>query len=324
MKRILFGSLLLSSALYAHHGVASIGVAGLEGPGAPIETTASTPLPEGKYLGYMKVDYVNFKTFTAARDDEMKRHNYWMYGLGYGFTSYFSGYIFAPYYVKTFDNGEETSGFHDINLMGVLGFAYDDGFKLVPKKESLDDMEDWHFSTFFNVSLPTGSPSQKRSDGTYFDPSVQLSFGKPSFMLGMSATKWFGNRWTFIADTSYNTFLEYTYPDGTSVKYADEIRLNTALTYRLYTNAESKFRVDFNIEANYLNLGRDKVNGVYESATGGHILYDTIGFRIYKGSISAGFGIKTPMWTDLNEESEQQGAEGKEDYRALFTFSTLF
>ena len=28
-------------------------------------------------------------------------------------------------------------------------------------------------------------------------------------------------------------------------------------------------------------------------------------------------------WTDLNEEDDQQGAEGKEDYRAIFTFSVL-
>ena len=39
-----------------------------------------------------------------------------------------------------------TSGFTDISLQGVLGFKYDQGFKLIPAKESLDDLEDWHRS----------------------------------------------------------------------------------------------------------------------------------------------------------------------------------
>jgi len=48
-KRILVISLFLlgiSTNLYAHHGVASLGAAGLEGPGAPIETSSSSTLPQ--------------------------------------------------------------------------------------------------------------------------------------------------------------------------------------------------------------------------------------------------------------------------------------
>jgi hypothetical protein len=30
------------------------------------------------------------------------------------------------------------------------------------------------------------------------------------------------------------------------------------------------------------------------------------------------------VWTDLNEEGEQQGGEGTEDYRLVFAVSTLF
>ncbi|MBI4719790.1 MAG: transporter, partial [Chitinivibrionia bacterium] len=37
---------LVEGAL-AHHGVASLGVAGLEGPGSPIETSSSATLPKG-------------------------------------------------------------------------------------------------------------------------------------------------------------------------------------------------------------------------------------------------------------------------------------
>jgi hypothetical protein len=34
--------------------------------------------------------------------------------------------------------------------------------------------------------------------------------------------------------------------------------------------------------------------------------------------------VKTPVWTDLNEESEQRGAEGREDYRVILSASVLF
>ncbi len=320
-KTLLF---LLPAAMFAHHGVASLGVAGLEGPGAPLETTSSSMLPKGSFLGYLKLDYANYEKYTPALDDEMEESYYWMYGLGYGFSSYFSGYIFFPYYTKSQENGVETSGFHDLNLMGVLGFKYDEGFMLVPQNESLDDLEDWHFTLFFNLTLPTGDSELKRVDGSLYDAGLQLSFGSPSYMIGLSATKWFGNRWTMVLDSSYNTFTEHTYSDGTRVKFADELRANAALTYRFYTDRSAKMRLDFNIEANYLYLDRDRFNGVEELATGGEILYNTLGIRLFYNSVSAAAGIKLPVWTRLNEEELQQGSEGKERYRLLFTFSTLF
>lgn len=324
MKKSLVITLFATSCLFAHHGVASLGVAGLEGPGAPIETTSSATLPEGKFLSYLKVDSASYTTYSSPIDDEGSSSSYFMYGLGYGFTSYLSAYIFMPYYTKTLENSESTSGFHDINLMGVLGFKYDNGWMLTPSNESLDDLEDWHFTTFMNLSLPTGDTNIKRSDGTLYDAGMQLGFGKPSFMIGLSATKWFDEDWTFLADSSYNTFLEYQYSDGTKVKFADEIRANTALTYKLYTNRKQKLRIDANIEANYLYLGRDEENGIKQEATGGQILYNTTGFRLYYKTISVGLGIKTPIYTHLNEENLQQGSEGKEDYRILFSFSSLF
>ena len=48
---------LLTSGLFAHHGVPSVSVAGVEGPGAPIETTSSATLPQGSWLGYLKLDH---------------------------------------------------------------------------------------------------------------------------------------------------------------------------------------------------------------------------------------------------------------------------
>ncbi len=94
MRRNLIGLcvlwLLVPGVSQAHHGVATLGAAGLEGPGAPIETSSSATLPQGSVLAYMKLDYAQFEKFTAARDDEKDYYSFWMFGLGYGFTPYLS------------------------------------------------------------------------------------------------------------------------------------------------------------------------------------------------------------------------------------------
>ncbi|MCK9491636.1 MAG: transporter [Sulfurimonas sp.] len=316
--------LALSTSAFAHHGVPSISLAGVEGPGAPLETTSSSTLPEGSLLAYLKVDHAKYKTYTSARDGEAESSDYFMYGLGYGFNSYFSAYVFVPYYVKSQDDAFSTSGFHDISFQFVLGMKYDDGLMLTPGSESLDDMQDWHFTTSFSFTLPTGKSDATTADGSLIDSGMQTGFGEPSFMFGVSATKWFGNDWTLVGDMSYNTFLENTHFDGTKVDFGDEFRVNTALSYMLYSKPASKLRLDLNIEANYMHLGRDIENGRGAEATGGEMIYLTPGARLSYKTTSVAVGVKIPTWTNLNEEDLQQGAEGKEDYRLLFTFSSLF
>lgn len=316
--------LALNTSVFAHHGVPSISLGGIEGPGAPLETTSSSTLQEGSLLAYMKVDYAKYKTYTPARDGEGESSEYFMYGLGYGLNSYLSAYIFVPYYTKTQDDGFSTSGFHDVTFQFVLGMKYDDGWMLTPSNESLDDLEDWHFTTSLSFTLPTGKSNETMADGSLIDAGMQTGFGEPTFMLGMSATKWFGNDWTFVGDISYNTFLQNSYSDGSKVDFGDELRINTALAYMFYSKPESRLRLDLNMEANYLSLGRDKENSIGAKATGGEMIYLTPGVRLSYKTSSLAIGVKLPTWTNLNEENLQQGAEGKEDYRVLFTFSTLF
>lgn len=315
---------LLAGSLSAHHGVASLGIAGLEGPGAPVETSTSATLPAGNFFGYLKLDYASFEKFTPERDDEGDYNVFWMFGLGYGITSWFSGYFYLPYSSKVLeDNSYNTSGFTDVALMGVLGFKYDEGLRLVPESESLDDLEDWHFTAYGGLTLPTGDANVSDSSGA-IDPGMSLGFGAPSFMGGGTTTKMFSSRGTFVFDVSYIGFTEYEYADGNTMKFGSEFRVNAALVGMCYTNLESKFRFDAILEANYLDLGRDRADGVDELATGGKMIYIQPGFRLYKDSTSAALGIKIPTWTDLNEEEYQQGAEGTENYRIDFTFSVLF
>ncbi|ADO44860.1 conserved hypothetical protein [Hydrogenobacter thermophilus TK-6] len=347
-KKVLMTALLCCGLSFAHHGVAALGAASLEGPGAPLETSSSATLPEGSWLFYLKLDHVKWKKYSFQDfPDQKSTYDFWMYGLGYGVKPWLSLYLFVPYYVKKelkSINGDPTQGqysytnsdFADISLMAVLGFKYDRGFRLVPKKESLDDLMDWHFTLYGGLSLPTGNPNKydrARDPKGEFEPDMSTGFGKPAITLGFTATKQLVSlpRLTFVFDTNYIKFFENTYnfresPDAPRKKYkfGDEFRLNTALAYRLYTNAERKFRADALLEANFQYNQRDKEDGVKLEGSGGKILYGVLGTRLYYKNISAGLGVKVPVWKKLNEESQQQGAEGKEKYRLILTLSALF
>lgn len=325
---VLAGTPTLASA---HHGVASLGAAGLEGPGAPVVTSSAAPLPNGSGLLYLKADYATYETRTAARDAESDYDLFSMAGVGYGFTSWFSAYAFLPYYVKSVESAADTpgegsthqQGFADIALTGVLAFKYDDGFKLVPERESLDDLEDWHFSLYAGFSIPTGEANVRDAAGA-IDAGQATGFGAPSFNVGFTSTKQITDRDTWVAEVSYLQFTENAYDDGSTVRFGSELRLNTAWVRKLMTDSAARLRFDGVVEANYLHLGRDLEDGRGASGTGGQILYLTPGARLYKDRFSLAVGVMLPAWKDLNEESTQQGAEGLERYRLVATLSYLF
>lgn len=316
--------LFLSPMLFSHHGVASIGVGGLKGPGAPLETSSSQTLPKNSWLLYFKLDYADFKKYTIDKDGENDYSVFLMWGLGYAPTQYLSLYCFAPLNVKVVDdNSYNTAGFADLSMMAVLGFKYDDGIRLVPAKESIDDMMDWHFTFYGGLTLPTGDDNIADVDGN-IDPGKSLGFGKPSISLGFTSTKGFHDNYTYVFDTSYISFMENEYNNDERVKFGSEFRINSALNYRFYVNERKKLRADINIEGSYLRLGRDIENGEGAYATGGHIIYFLPGLRLYVNDVSLALGVKVPVYTVLNESDEQQGAEGKEKLRFIFSFSTLF
>lgn len=308
---------------FAHHGVAGVGAAALEGPGAPVESASSAVLPEGSTLLYAKLDHAKFKTYDSAAV-EGDASQFWMLGVGHGFTPWFSAYLFAPYHIKKEESGGlDSRGWADVSVMGQVGFKYDGGLKPVPANESLDDQEDWHFTIFGGGTLPTGDANHRLSDGS-IDPGKSLGFGKPSYSLGVTATKQLSRDLTFNLEASIIRFREYKYDDGNKVKFGAENRLNGSLAWRLHTNPDSRFRVDGVLEAQYLTLGRDVENGDGAEATGGKMIYLVPGVRLYKDNMSFALGLKKAVWTRLNESSLQQGAEGKEKYRLILSGSILF
>jgi hypothetical protein len=328
---------LTSPLALAHHGVAGVGAAALEGPGAPVESASSAVLPAGKTLLYAKLDYAKFKSVDPT-DTQVDANQFWMAGVGHGFTPWFSAYFFVPYNVKK-DSAEpagaatpkyDTQGWADISVMGQIGFKYDKGLKLVPANESLDDLEDWHFTSFAGASLPHGDPNMKDRAGD-INPSKSTGFGRSDWSLGLTATKLLSKNLTFNTELSTIHFQTYryapdtTFPTGRDFRFGAEDRLNLALAYRFHTNLEQKFRADLSLEAQFLKLHPDAENGVADPNSGGRIIYLLPGVRLYQGGTSFAFGVKTPVWKRLNEAtSPQQGSEGKENYRLIFSASTLF
>lgn len=315
---------LLSPSVFAHHGVASLGAIGLEGPGAPVETSSAATLPQGRWLTYLKVDHAKFRTYDPLEATEADHAQYWMLGLGYGFTPWLSAYVFQPYNIKQDEpDGFESRGFADLSVIGVAGFKYDQGWRLLPASESLDDLMDWHFTAYAGLTLPTGEANHRLRDGS-IDPGMSLGFGKPSLSFGLTATKQLSDATTLVFETGQMRFQEYRYADGQTMRFGTETRVNAALAQRLLTRPEQRLRVDGNLELNFLRLGRDVENGTKAAATGGDILYGVLGARLYWDRLSLGLALKRPIWTDLNEAPEQQGAEGKERLRTIVTLSALF
>ncbi len=309
----------------AHHGVAGIGVAGLEGPGAPIEAATSATLPEGKALLYLKLDRAEYKTFNPdPSNPESDFANFWIGGIGYGVTPWFSAYLFVPYNEKVDEpGGFDTRGFADISLFGQLGFKWDEGLQLIPDNESLDDLEDWRFTIFGGLTIPTGNENLRDGNGM-IDPGKSAGFGSPSYLTGLTVTKTITDRLTGNLELSRNAFIENTYGDGSRTRFGTEYRINPALIYRTYTNRVQKLRLDLSMEPQFLWLGRDRTNNQDELATGGSIMYLLPGLRGYWKNMSVATGVKIPVWKALNEERDQQGGEGTEDYRFIFTISILF
>jgi hypothetical protein len=318
-----FGAFAAPGMARAHHGVAAVSVGGPEGPGAALETTSPLPLPQGTLFTMAKSEYVPFMRLSSGPEKDYSLFN--MMALGYGIRPWLSAYVFQPFNVKSTDGAGRNSGAGDTNVMLALGFKYDEGFRLVPEKESLDELMDWHFSFWAATTVPLG-PTERFNgvEAGPFAPDMQTGFGSSAPSAGIAVMKQLSADVTWLAEANYQHFFPHTY-SFTRYQFGGETRLNTAVVYRAY--GTGSFRLDVAGELNGLHLQRDKEQneaGAMESlsASGGAILYGGIGVRLYYGPFSAGMGVRRALLKDLNEEADQQGSEGLERLRAAFALSS--
>ena len=318
-----FFALCLPFSVAAHHGVAGVGAASLLGPGAPVESSSSATLPAGTGLLYFKIDHAQYRQFGSVTP-EADYAQFSMVGAGYGVSPWLSLYMFQPYHAKEDEpRGFTTRGFADVSMLAVVGMKYDNGLMLVPADESLDDLEDWHFTLYGGLTIPTGNPNVRDGQGSIV-PGKSTGFGKSSYTLGATASKMLSERTTLTVDTSFQEFQEFTYADNNRTRFGTEQRFNVAFNQRLWIDTERKLRLDGVLETQFLIIERDVTNSQPVTATGGRIIYLVPGVRVYFDRWSVALGVKRAVWTQLNEEESQQGSEGRENYRVLFSLSRVF
>ena len=247
--------LALPGLARAHHGVAGISVAGPEGPGAPLETTSPLPLPQGTLFTMVKTEYASFQRIGFAEPHEKSYSSFNLIALGYGVRPWMSVFVFQPFNVKAQDGVGTNAGAGDTSLMLSLALKWDEGLQLVPEKESLDDLMDWHLGVAASSTLPVGPTTARGAAGAYLAPDMQTGFGAPSATLGVAVMKQLTSELTWFAEASYQHFFPHTYP-FTRYQFGGETRLNTAAAYRLY--GAGRFRLDLAGELNGLRLERDR------------------------------------------------------------------
>jgi len=315
----------------AHHGTASVGGLGTEGPGAALDTASPLPLGQGTLFALVKSEYADFQQRGPGWTEPQKRFSSFnTLAVGYGIAPWLSAFVFQPYNWKSVDPGGTNSGLGDTNLMLSGSFKWDEGLKLVPQKESLDELDDWHFGVWASVSLPTGASTHRDDAGHYFAPDMQTGFRGPSPGVGLSVMKELSTDFTFLSELNYQHFFDQRYSQaGYRYQFGGETRLNGALAWRAWASGAG--RVDLVPELSVLDLQRDRTDeetGTLTAmrASGGTILYGQLGARVTLGSLSVGLSVKRALAKKLNEGSDQQGSEGLEDHRAALavSYSTRF
>lgn len=288
-----------------------------------METTMAIPLPKRTGFALVKSEFVSFQERgdRAAFPQQKDIAAFNMAALGFGITPWLSGYIFQPFNVKSMDGGVgRNTGLGDTNLMLAFGWKWDEGFRLVPQKESLDELADWHFLLWAACTLPTGPTERIDGNGDPLAPDMQTGFGKPSPSLGLSVLKQVATDWTMLAEANHQRFFSHDY-NFTRYQFGAETRLNLATVYRAF--ARGRTRVDLIGELGGLNLQRDREDEDRDGpapmtaleASGGNILYGSLGVRAMVGRFVMGLGLKRAVIKSLNEAADQQGSEGLENFR---------
>lgn len=324
---LLFAVTLPALTAQAHHGVAAVGFSDPEGPGVGIDATAALTLPRSLGFAMARTELVSFKSRGNHAAFPQQKTAAWFNtaALGFGITPWLSGYVFQPYNVKSADGGIGTNtGAGDTNLMLAFGWKWDEGLRLIPQKESLDELRDWHFLFWASCSLPLGPTEHRDESGELFAPDMQTGFGAPSVAAGLAALKQLSTDFTVLAEGNYQYFFPHDYRHA-RYQFGAETRINAAVVYRVY--GKRGVRVDGIAELGGLRLQRDREQPAGTaamtplSASGGDVLYGTVGVRAYIGRVAVGGGIKRALASRLHEEPEQQGSEGLERFRLALAIS---
>ena len=304
----------------AHHGGTSLGIFGASGPGAALDATTAMPLGENTVIVLVRSEFAPYQQFDGFTHPKQ----YALFNtviLGAGLTPYLSMYLLQPVNVKSqFGTGINVGG-GDSTLMMHLALKIDRGLRFTPQRESLDDLEDWHFGIMLATTFPVGPTDARDKLGSPYTPDMQMGFGAPSPTVGLSMLKYFPTRVTLQAEVSFRYFPTSSYPAlGVHYQFGHETRVGAAVPIRLWSTFQK--RIDLIPELSALFLARDREEDILLDSSGGNILYGALGLRATIHSFSIGLSVKRALGAWLNER--QQGAEGLEILRASLVLGYAF
>lgn len=310
---------MLVGSAAAHHGGSSLS----QGAGTPVETNSPLSLPQGTTIVFTRAELVSFKKFAKDEPNNTDSFNFFQLGVSYGLTDSLSITAILPYNEKNQDNNGSFRGIGDAKVFFNLGMNYsgDDGVQLNGPDDvavNLSESNKTYFGLYGGISAPTGQTN--KDFGLGIDRGLQPGFGSLAFTAGASVTKALSPKFTMAADVGYDIFTEHN-----GDKFGNEFRVNLAGVYRLHSDDDAFVKqLDGVLELNYLQIARDQTAGVPDLGTGGKILYLSPGARFQVGDFNFATLIKFPVSSALNERGIQQGSEGLENYRLIFTASTAF
>lgn len=321
---------VIAAPAQAHHG----GVSAAFGPGAPIETSSPLTLPAGGFLIFERIEVAPFEKFNDGRDvGGNDRFTFTNTMFGFGLRDDVSLYVSVPYARKEMIDDAQSQGFGDLNFIVQYGFKYGarDGIKGWYAFDTDDTngkehtLKDWKFAVSAGMTLPSGDINNTDSTGAPYPVGSQTGFAVPSYNFTGIVSKMFAPHWTWAADVQFRTFAFDGGAGGG--KPGNEFRINNALVYEIFEKKGGAVsRIDLVGEVNYLHLDKDlDENRVADDAAGGDIIYLAPGARIsFKDKYSVGILYKDVATKNLNNEAQQQGGEGLEEYRLITTFSAVF
>lgn len=310
---------MLAGSAAAHHGGSSLS----QGAGTPVETNSPLSLPQGTTIVFTRAELVSFRKFAKDEPNNTDSFNFMQLGVSYGLTDALSVTAILPYNEKNQDNNGSFRGIGDCKVFFNLGMNYsgDDGVQLNGPDDvaiNLSESSKTYFSAFAGLSAPTGQTN--KDFGAGIDRGLQPGFGSMAFTFGGSVTKALSPKFTIAGDVAYDIFTPHQ-----GDKFGNEFRANLAGVYRLHSDDEAFVKqLDAVLELNYLQIARDQTGGLEDQGTGGKILYVSPGARFQVGRFNFGALVKLPVASGLNERFLQQGSEGLEKYRLIFTASTAF
>lgn len=304
MKRMIvilgiFLFVFASGTARAHH---PSGGAGPVQAGAIRTITAST-LQKGKLAIVLQTEFIDFDAFSdsefrgyAASGNDVHSVDsifHTVFAVGYGVSDDFLLSMKVSYENlngirevhhdepdEIHDHGD-SKGIGDLVLFGQYRFV----------KVVRDDFES---TLLFGLKLPTGKTSERDRESERFETEFQPGTGSWSPMVGIAATKLFGQ-----LTVDANVLYTFSTEGAQDTDLGDLLNYNAALSYRVLKNTSLAW--DLIIEANGEWKAKQEIAGVKDENSGEHSLFIAPGTRLtinkqWSAYLSVGF----PVFQDLN------------------------